>query len=372
MTTIDQEQRETESTYVAPAVDEEALLALAEHVGQHATAAVNAALVSLGDQLGLWRALARSGPVTAGELSRRTGLSERLLQEWLSSQAANGFLEYEAARDEFRLTPEGALVLADEDTAVSMVAVFAGLPSIMELMPALAGAFRTGEGIGWHEHDDSFFAAQEKFSRPLQREFLLDVWLGAVPGLSETLSRGAKVADVGCGYGTSTILLGERYPQAQITGFDFHDQSVAHARATARERGVADHVTFEVADARALPGSGYDVILLIDALHDMGDPVAAAQHLRSLLVPDGVLVSLDPAAADTLADNLAHHPMAGLMYAVSTFLCTPTAIAQHGPYALGALAGESAIRQVLTDAGFTDVQRVGPDLPFNMVVVARP
>ncbi len=372
MTTIDHEQRETASAYAATAIDEATLNAFAEHVGQHATAAVNAALVALGDQLGLWRALAQAGPVTARELAQRTGLSERLLREWLSSQAANGFIEFQSDRDAFWLTPEGALVLADESTAVSMVAVFAGLPGIVELLPALKASFRTGEGIGWHEHDESFFVGQEKFSRPLQREFLVDAWLSAVPGLTETFSRGAKVADVGCGYGTSTILLGERYPTAQLIGFDFHDHSVAQARSAAREHGVADHVSFEVADARALPGADYDVILVVDALHDMGDPVAAARHLRSVLAPDGVLVTLDPAGADTLADNLAQHPMAGLMYAVSTFLCTPTAMAQHGPHALGALAGEAAIRQVLTDAGFTDVQRVGPDLPFNMVMVARP
>jgi SAM-dependent methyltransferase len=354
------------------AIDQHVLQSFAQHVGQQATAAANAALVALGDRLGLWSELASAGPVTAAGLASRTGLSERLLCEWLSSQAANGFIWYDPERDEFWLNPEAALVLADDDSPASMIAAFQGVADLGALLPALEEAFRTGTGIAWHDHENTFFDVQAQFSRPLQRQFLVDGWLGAVPGLADRLAAGASVADVGCGYGNSTIMLAQAFPTSCFTGFDFHDHSVARARIAARAQGVTDRVHFEVADARSFPGGGYDLVLFVDSLHDMGDPVAAARHARSALAPDGVMVTLDPAALDTLADNLGQNPMAGLMYAVSTFLCTPTALAQHGPAALGAMAGEAAMRGVLTEAGFTQVERVGEDLPMNMVLVARP
>jgi SAM-dependent methyltransferase len=251
-----------------------------------------------------------------------------------------------------------------------MIAAFQGIAAVTRLLPTLEQAFRSGEGIAWRDHDAEFFEVQERFSRPLQRQFLIDVWLIAVPGLIDRLGAGASVADVGCGYGTSTLLLADAFPRSRFHGFDFHDVSVAHARRSARDRGMAERAQFEIADARSFPGSGYDAVLFVDCLHDMADPVAAARHARGALAPGGVVVAIDPVAADTLAENL-RSPMAGLQYAISTFLCTPTALAQHGPYALGAMAGEAALVRVLRDAGFSDVQRVAPEAPMNMVLVAR-
>jgi SAM-dependent methyltransferase len=238
------------------------------------------------------------------------------------------------------------------------------------LLPTLEQVFRTGEGVAWRDHDEEFFDVQERFSRPVQRQFLIDAWLGSVPGLTEALARGATVADVGRGYGTSTILLAKALPNSRFTGFDFHDLSIARARKAAREHGVADRVEFEVAEARSFGGTGYDVALVVDSLHDMRDPVAVARHASEALAPGGVLVTLDPIAGNSLAENLASR-MAGLQYAVSTFLCTRTALAQHGPHALGAMAGEAALRNILHDAGFADAQRVGAETPMNVVLIAR-
>jgi SAM-dependent methyltransferase len=351
------------------AFDPHALEAFMQYVGGQATAAVNAALVGLGDRLGLWKALADGRPATAAELAIRTGVAQRYLEEWLAAQAANGFIAFDPDSGAFRLTPEATMVLADEDSPALMIAAFQGVTALGRLLPTLEQAFRTGEGVAWRDHDAEFFDVQERFSRPMQRQFLI-AWLGSVPGLTETLARGATVADVGCGYGTSTILLGQAFPSSRFTGFDFHDVSIARARKAAREHGVADRVEFEVAEARSFPGSGYDVALFVDSLHDMGDPVAVARHAREALAPGGVLVTLDPIAGNSLAENLAS-PMAGLQYAISTFLCTPTALAQHGPHALGAMGGEAALRNILRDAGFADVQRAGAHTPMNMVLVAR-
>lgn len=352
-------------------IDPAALEAFMGHVGAQATAAVNAALVGLGDRLGLWQAMAENGPVTPAELGDATGTAPRYLEEWLAAQTANGFVVYDATRGRFSITPEAALVLAVEDSPALMIGVFQGVNALGRVIPTLEKAFRTGDGIAWPDHDTEFFDVQARFSRPLQRQFLIDVWLASVPGLHERLSAGAKVADIGCGYGNSTILLAEAFPASTFTGFDFHDHSIARARQAARDAGVADRVTFEVADARQFPGDGYDVVLYVDSLHDMGDPVASAAHARRVLAPDGIVVTLDPVAGDSLAENLAD-PMAGLMYAISTFLCTPTAVAQHGTHALGAMGGEAAISAVLTEAGFSSVERHAPEAPMNMILVARP
>ena len=360
-TTIDGKPTAAEAPQ-APEFDPQALEAFMEHAGMHATAALNAALVSLGDRLGLWQALSEAGPTTAGELAARTSLSRRYLEEWLAAQAANGFVVYDAATSSFRLTPEATMVMADENSPALMIGAFQGVIAVGRLLPTLEQVFRSGDGIAWQDHDPEFFDVQERFSRPIQRQFLVNAWLAGVSGLIETLTRGARVADVGVGYGTSTILLAQAFPHSRFTGFDFHDVSIARARKAAQEAGVADRVQFEVADARSFPGSDYDLILFVDSLHDMGDPVAAARHARAALAPGGVLVTLDPVAGDSVAENVGS-PLGGLLYAISTFLCTPTALAQHGPHALGAMAGEAALRNVLREAGFTDIQRVAADTP---------
>lgn len=353
-----------------PPFDPQALESFMGHVGAQATAATNAVLVGLGDKLGLWKAMAGAGPVTAAELAAGSGIAIRYAQEWLASQAANGFLDYDADGATFSLSPEAAMVLADEDSPALMIGAFQGVATLSRLLPTLEDAFRTGDGIAWTDHDPEFFDVGARITGPCQRQFLIDVWLAAVPGLHDLLTRGATVADIGCGYGTSTILLADAFPASRFTGFDFHDHSIAHARQAARNAGVTDRVDFEVADALTFPGDSYDLVLFVEALHDMGDPVAVARHARDTLAPDGVLVTLDPVAGDSLAENLAD-PMAGLNYAVSTFLCTPTSLAQHGPHALGGMAGEGALRQVLLDAGFSHVERVAPDAPINMILTAR-
>jgi SAM-dependent methyltransferase len=352
------------------AADPAALDEFLGRVGAQATAAVNAMLVALGDRLGLWQAMAGAGPLTPAELAARSGTSARCVTEWLASQAASGLVGYDPAAGTFTLSPEAAMVLADEESPALMIAAFQGMALVSSLLPALADAFTSGDGIAWADHDAEFFDVQERFSRPLLRQFLIDVWLAAVPGLTGRLAAGARVAEIGCGYGTGAILLAQRFPAARCTGFDFHDHSIARARAAASRAGVADRVRFEVADAAAASGGPYDLVLFTDSLHDMGDPVTAAGRARELLAGDGLVVTLDPVATGSLAEDLAS-PMAAMMYAVSSFLCTPTAMAQHGPRALGAMAGEAALRGILADAGFTSVERVAPDAPMNMILTAR-
>jgi ubiquinone/menaquinone biosynthesis C-methylase UbiE len=339
-------------------------------VGMHATLAANAALVGLGDQLGLWKAMAGAGPLTVAQLAARASVTERYLREWLSAMAASGFVTHDAEADAFELPAAGAAVLADEDSPALFIAPFQFLPLMHDMLPALRTGFRSGVGFSWLDRDPDFCDAEERFTRPFHRHLLVPVWLSSVPGLVDALTAGAKVADVGCGYGRSTIELAKAFPRSTFVGFDFHDHSIAKARAAARAEGVDDRVTFEVADARTYPGSGFDLVLLCDALHDMGDPVAVAAHARETLVSGGRLVTLDPkAAGSSLGENLAD-PFAAMLYAVSCFICTPSAIAQDGPEVLGALAGEAAIARVLRAAGFASVERHGHDAPLNMVMVA--
>jgi ubiquinone/menaquinone biosynthesis C-methylase UbiE len=360
----------TTTTENPTAIDPEALEAFTGFVGAQATAAMNGLLVALGDHLGLWKALAGAGPVTAYEVAARTGLDERLLREWLAAQAANGLLTCDAEAATFTLGNEAAMVLAHEDSPMLLAAAFQGLAPVARSLPALESAFRTGDGVAWQDRDPEMWDVQERFGRPMQHAFLVDVWLAAVPCLLEQLESGITVADIGCGYGGSTVLLAERFPESRFIGFDFHDHSIVQARNAARRAGVGARVSFEVAGADSFPGDGYDAILFIDCLHDMGDPVAAVRHARSVLAPGGVVVTLDPAAHDTLGANLAD-PFMATMYVVSTFLCTPTAAAQHGPMTPGASAGEAVMRGVLRNAGFDSVERVADGAPFNMILVAK-
>jgi ubiquinone/menaquinone biosynthesis C-methylase UbiE len=351
-------------------IDPAAIEAYTGLVAGHATMAVNAALVTLGDQLGLWKAMAGAGPLTVSALADKAGVTDRYLREWLSAMAASRFLGYEPTTDTFELSDAGAAVLADEGSPDLFIGPFQFMPLIAEMLPALRAGFRSGVGFSWLDRDAEFCDAEERFTRPLHRGLLVGVWLASVPGLIDRLSVGARVADVGCGYGRSTIEMANAFPASTFVGFDFHDHSIARAREAARAEGVTDRVTFEVADARSFPGAGYDLVLFCDSLHDMGDPVAAARHARERLAPGGRLVTLDPkAAGDSLAENLAD-PFAPMLYAVSCFICTPSAISQDGPEVLGALGGEAAFRRILTEAGFTTIERHGHDAPLNMVMAA--
>jgi SAM-dependent methyltransferase len=362
MTTIEQP--------TTPTIDSQAIEAYTGLVAGHATMAINASLVALGDQLGLWKAMAGAGPLTVEVLADRADVTPRYLREWLSAMTASGFLGYDPATETFELSDAGAAVLADEDSPALFVGPFQFLPLINDMLPALRTGFRAGTGFSWLDRDPEFCDAEERFTRPLHRALLVDVWLASVPGLHPKLTAGATVADIGCGYGGSTIEMAKAFPASTFVGFDFHDHSIAKAREAAMAEGVADRVTFEVADARAIPNGGYDLALFCDALHDMGDPVAAARRAFDVLASGGQLVTLDPrAGGDSLAENLTD-PFAPMLYAVSCFICTPSAIAQDGPEVLGALAGETALRRVLGDAGFPTIERHGHDAPLNMVLVA--
>ncbi|MDC7786474.1 class I SAM-dependent methyltransferase [Rhodoplanes sp. TEM] len=329
-------------------------------------AAANGVLVSLGDRLGLWRALHRHGPLTSAALARATGTQERYVREWLSAQAASGFVTWEAADGTFRLTAEQAAVLADEDSPVFMGGGFSGLGAVYAGEDRLAAAFRSGEGIGWGEHCACLFCGTERFFRPGYRAHLVAEWLPSLAGVVAKLEAGARVVDVGCGHGASTLIMADAFPRSAFVGIDFHAPSIDHARSHLEGRR---NVRFEVARAQDFAGHGFDFATLFDALHDMGDPAGAARHIRDSLAPDGTLMVVEPAAGDSLAENLG--PVGRAFYAYSTSLCVPASLSQEVGAALGAQAGEARLAAVLREGGFSHVRRT-VTTPFNMVLEARP
>jgi SAM-dependent methyltransferase len=328
-------------------------------------AASNAALVILGDKLGLFRALA-TGTMTSAELAKKTGTQERLVREWLSSQAASGFVTYNAGDCTFSMSPEQAAVFADEDSPVYVAGGFHLMSSVYADEPKLAEAFKTGKGVGWGDHCNCLFCGVDRFFRPGYRAHLVAEWLPSLDGVVDKLKRGAKVADVGCGHGSSTVLMAQAFPNSEFVGIDFHDRSIEHARSHAN--GLRN-VRFETARAQDYAGSGYDFVTMFDALHDMGDPVGAIQHVRSTLKADGTLMLVEPMAGDSLAENL--NPVGRVYYAGSTHICVPTSLNQEVGAALGAQAGEKRLGEVLNRGGFTRLRRAATT-PFNMVLEARP
>ena len=328
-------------------------------------AASNAALVIVGDKLGLFRAL-KDGPMSSAELAERTGTHERIVREWLSAQAASGFVDYDAEFGTFSMSPEQAAVFADEDSPVYVAGGFHLLSGIYADEPKLAETFRTGRGLGWGDHCSCLFCGVERFFRPGYRAHLVAEWLPSLDGVVEKLERGAKVADVGCGHGASTLIMAEAFPNSQFVGIDFHEASIEHAR---RHAGGLGNVRFEVARAQDYEGSGYDLVTMFDALHDMGDPVGAVAHARETLKSDGVLMLVEPMAGDTLAENL--NPVGRVYYAGSTHICVPTSLNQDVGAALGAQAGERRLREVVRAGGFSHLRRTAAT-PFNMVLEARP
>lgn len=350
-------------------IDESKLNAfLGQAIGEMG-AAMNAALIVLGDKLGLYKAMAGAGPLTSAQVAAKTKLNERYVREWLSAQAAGGFLTYDAAAQTFTLPPEQAFALAAEDSPVFLPGFFLIVSSVMKDVSKIEEGFRTGKGVGWHEHDHELFHGTEKFFRPNYRAHLVSEWIPALEGVEAKLKAGAKVADVGCGLGTSTILMAEAYPKSTFVGSDYHDRSIELARAAATRAGVADRVKFEVAAAKTYPGSGYDLVAFFDCLHDMGDPVGAAQHVLKSLDRDGTWMIVEPFANDRLEDNL--NPIGRIFYSASTTLCTPASLSQEVGLALGAQAGEARLTKVLKDAGFTRVRRAA-QTPFNIILEARP
>ncbi len=330
-------------------------------------AAATGALVLLGDRLGLYRALAEA-PATAAELADRTGTHEPYVREWLSNQAASGYVEVDDAGERFHMNAEQVAVLADPDSPVLMTGGYWSLASLFQDEPRIADAFRTGGGVPWGDHSGCLFCGVEKFFRPSYRGHLVADWIPALEGVREKLERGARVADVGCGRGTSTRVLAEAFPRSTFVGFDYHEASVEHARAAAREEGLAN-VSFERSLAKEFGGEPYDLVCFFDCLHDMGDPAGAAAHARARLKPDGTLVVVEPQAGDSLAENL--NPVGRVYYAFSTMVCMPTSLSQEVAAGLGAQAGEKRLREVLTGGGFRSVRRA-TETPFNMVLEARP
>ena len=331
-------------------------------------ASMAAGNVVVGDKLGLYRALAQ-GPAGASELAERTDTDPRYVEEWLRGQAAGGYVTYDASTATYSLTEEQAFALTDPDGPIFLPGAFELAVGALRAQPRVVDAFRTGEGIGWHEHDDLVFTGCERFFKPGYLANLVPQWLPALDGVVAKLENGARVADLGCGHGASTMLLAQAYPNSSFHGSDYHQGSIDQARKRAAEEGVTDRVTFEVASAQTFEGHGYDLAATFDCLHDMGDPLGAARHIRGSLAPDGTWLIVEPAASDKLEDNF--NPVGRVYYNFSTFLCVPNAMSQTGGYALGAQAGEAAIRQVVTDAGFTRFRKVA-ETPFNNVFEARP
>jgi 2-polyprenyl-3-methyl-5-hydroxy-6-metoxy-1,4-benzoquinol methylase len=332
-------------------------------------ATLNAALVVMGDKLGLYRALAGAGALTPVELARRTGVSERYIREWLNAQAAGGYVEYDPASGSYTLPPEQAVALTDEESPAYLPGFFQiALGSVID-SPRVTEAARSGEGVGWHEHGHDVFDGCERFFRPGYNANLLPSWLPALDGVVETLERGGQVADVGCGHGSSTILMAQAFPRSTFVGSDYHAGSIETARRRAEEAGVADRVSFEHAPAASYPGGGYDLVTMFDCLHDMGDPVGAARHVRETLADDGTWMIVEPMAGDRVEDNL--NPVGRAYYGFSTFLCTPASLSQEVGLALGAQAGEARIGDVVAAGGFSRFRRAA-ETPFNLVFEARP
>ena len=357
------------ATTASPPIDEERLNALLGQAVVEFGATVNAALVVIGDRLGLYRELASNGPLSSAELAERTGTSERYVREWLGAQAASGWVDYDAAGDRYSMSTEQALMFAQPDSPAFVAGGFQLALGSADAREHIAEAFTTGTGFGWHEHEHDVFAGCRRFFEPGYRANIVQSWIPALEGIHERLTRGGRVADVGCGHGVSSIVIAEGYPASTVHGTDAHEGSIAEARRLAAAAGVADRVTFATAAADALAPEGYDLVTSFDCLHDMGDPVGVAGQVRAALAPGGAWMIVEPRAGDTVEENL--NPVGRAYYAFSTLLCTPSSLSQEVGLALGAQAGEARLRSVLESAGFTRVRRAA-ETPFNLVLEARP
>lgn len=351
-------------------LDMDKVQAFAGHVGAQVTGAVTTAMVVVGDELGLYRAMAEHGPLTPDALAAASGTHERYVREWLAQQAAIGFVQYDAQAGTFTLPPEHAAVLASDDSPAAMAGVALMPAGLFRRTDRLVEAFRTGAGVPWGEHDHAIFAGVERFFGTNYRTNLVPAWIPALDGVQAALERGARVADVGTGHGAALLLLAEAFPASRFVGYDVHAVSVDVARKRAVDAGLAERVRFEVADAGSYPAEGYDVVCFFDALHDLGDPVGAAAHARQALAPGGTLLLVEPLAFDDLPTNLADNPFAAMNYAASTFLCVANSLSQPVGLGLGSQAGEERLRAVLAQAGFGHVRRAAQS-PFNMVLEVR-
>lgn len=349
-------------------IDQTKLETFLERAVGDLSAGYGGVMVSLGSKLGLYKALAGAGPVSAKELAARADCVERYVREWLNAQAAGGYVEYHAVSDTYELTPEQALVLADEDSPVYIPNAWQVPASMWFDEHKAIEAFRTGKGVAWGDHDGRLYCGVAAFYRNAYRGSLVSEWLPALDGVVDKLEAGITVADVGCGHGHSSILMAEAFPNSRFHGFDVHAASVDEARRNAKQAGVAERVSFDLARAADYPGRGYDLICFFDCLHDMGDPLAAAQHAFDALAPDGTVMLVEPFANDRVEDN--RSAVARLYYAASTTLCCAHAISEGGRLVLGAQAGEARLAEVFRKAGFTRFRRAA-ETPFNLILEAR-
>jgi 2-polyprenyl-3-methyl-5-hydroxy-6-metoxy-1,4-benzoquinol methylase len=322
----------------------------------------------VGEKLGLYKAMAGGGAMSSAELAKATGTHERYVREWLSGQAASGFIEYDAASGKFSMTEEQAAALGIEESPFYFLGAVEVAVAMMKAEPQIAESFKTGKGMGWHEHDACLFRGTERFFRPGYMRHLLSEWIPALDGIQAKLEAGARVADVGCGHGASTILMAQAFPKSRFYGFDYHQPSIERARKSADAAGVSDRVTFDVASAKDYPGTGYSLVAFFDCLHDMGDPAGASKHVHSTLAEDGAWMVVEPFAHDKLENNL--NPIGRVFYSASTFFCTPASLAQEVGLGLGAQAGEARLRKVISEGGFRHIRRAA-ETPFNMVLEAR-
>lgn len=350
-------------------IDHEKLNALLGQAVQDMGASLHATLILIGDKLGLYRAMADGTPVTPAELAARTGTAERYIREWLNANAAGNYVQYHPETGSYSLSPEQAFVMALDNTPVHLPGFYHMLASCMKDEEKITEIFRTGRGFGWHEHEKGLFEGCERFFRPGYLANLTTNWIPALDGVEAKLKTGARVADVGCGHGASTILMAQAYPQSRFFGFDYHAASVESARKKAEAAGVTDRVTFEVAPAKSFPGQDYDFIAFFDCLHDMGDPAGAAAHVRAALAPEGTWMVVEPMAGDDVSANL--NPVGRIYYSASAMVCVPASLSQEVALGLGAQAGEARLREVITSGGFTRFRRAS-ETPFNMVFEARP
>jgi len=354
------------ATAMTPAFDEAKLNSFMEKVVGDMGAAMHAALIVIGDKLGLFRSMAGAGPMAPAELAAKTQTSERYVREWLNANAASGFVTYDPATNRYTLPAEQAFAL----TTMDIPGAYHVISACFKDEPKITQAFRTGEGVGWHEHDANLFFGTERFFRPNYATNLMPNWIPALEGMEERLKRGATVADVGCGHGASTMLMAKAFPKSRFYGFDYHSGSIEYARHVAGRDGLLDQITFEVASSKSYPSNGgYDLVTFFDCLHDMGDPVGAAQHVLSTLKPDGCWMIVEPFANDMTHQN--HNPVGRIYYSASTMICTPASLAQEVGAALGAQAGEKQIHRVASEAGFRRFRRAA-ETPFNLVFEARP
>ena len=331
-------------------------------------AAIAGASILLGDRLGIYKAMADGTLVTSSDLAKRTGLHERYVREWLSGQAASGYIDYHPDKNAFSLSPEQAMAFAEEGSPAFFAGAFDVVQSTYLDEPKVAEAFRTGKGVGWHEHSKCLFSGTERFFRPGYGANLVQNWIPALDGVEAKLKAGGNVAGVGCGHGASTIVMAQAYPKSRFFAFDYHQPSLDCAATLAKEAGVGGRITFERATAKDFPANGYDLVAFFDCLHDMGDPVGAGRHVKQTLAPEGVWIIVEPFAHDDLKDNL--NPVGRVFYGASNFICTPASLSQEVALGLGAQAGDRRLRQVAAEAGFTRFRRAA-ETPFNMIFEAR-